>query len=282
MALARTKSNVVKALRSLSAVALVAVLWLLVEGLSSLESEAGRLAYKIVVMALILGIAYIDALNERATRICAQAAPWVLRHDVAWWVARAIVYLFAPLDWLIAVLLKTLRALRRAASAAWAFLKATPVYRFLDRHRRAVMIVLVAAISLRAFAALSLLESSADITLWHWAVFGTTYLAFGITAPFVAAILLWRRGEWVMVVAAIWLLLGIVGVVFAGMFSLFVAAYFAAGPQALLLHPLFPEPLGAGRWAALLFAELLVQVVALHFLGGRTADYYQDRQRTAC
>ncbi len=282
MALARTKSNVVKALRSLSAVALVAVLWLLVEGLSSLESEAGRLAYKIVVVALILAIPYIDALNERATRICAQAAPWVLRHDVAWWVARAIVYLFAPLDWLIAVLLTTLRALRRAACAVWAFLKATPVYHFLDRHRRAALIVLVAVISLRSLAALSLLESSADITLWHWAVFGITYLAFGITAPFVAAILAWWRGEWVIVIAAIWLMLGIVGVVFAGVFSLFVAAYFAAGSEALLLHQLFPEPLGAGRWAALLFAELLVQVVALHFLGGRTADYYQDRQRTAC
>ena len=269
----RTKSNAAKALGWLFWLLAIAAVVVFVQVTDSETGRVWRQAALLVFVAAVILLPPIDTLIARASR---HLAPWVVERDLPWRLATLVLHATAPLRWLGT-------ALRRAACAFWRALKGSAAYRFLDRHRRAVLIVLVAAISLRALAAFSLLQPGAGVTLWHWAAFGPAYLAFGITAPFVAAVLLWWRGEWVLVVAAIWLLLGAVGVVFSAVFSLFFAsAYFAAEPQALLLHPLLPEPLGAGSWAALALAELLVQVAALHFLGGRTVDHYHGRPSTAC
>lgn len=113
MAVARTKASAVRAQRALLAVLLATALWFLLDGLSSLESDAGTLVYKLAVLAVILALPVLDGW---ATRISRKAAPWVLRHETAWRVAKAVVYSFAPLDWFLARLSKMPGRLLKAAA----------------------------------------------------------------------------------------------------------------------------------------------------------------------
>lgn len=253
MATPRTKANARRALRALFWPLAIAAVFVFVQ---TTDSEAGRVWRKFAMVVIVVAMIVLPTASRHI-------APWIARHDVTWRLASLVLYATMPFRWLVAAIWKTVRGFCAA-------LAATRAFGFLDRHRRTVGIVLVAAISLRSLAALSLLQQGAEITLWHLAALGPTYLAFGVTAPFVALLLLSRRSEWALVTAIIWLLFGCIGVALALMFS----ALMSSAHLPLLAYPLFPEPVHISLFLSLGFAELLVQMVALHYLSGRTVDYY--------
>ncbi len=276
MAFPRTRASADLALRWLIWILAIVAVIVFVQ---TTDGETGRVwlqAALLVFVAAVILFPPIDSLISRAVR---RLAPLVVRNVFAWRLAALLLYAIAPFRWAFA---SVLAAFSKAGRLMGETLARVPAVRFLDRHRRTVCIVLVAAISIRSLAVFSLLQQGAGVTLWHWVAFSPTYIAFGITAPFVAALLLWRRGEWVLITAGVWSLLGFIGVTLAAVIGLFFASqYFASEQPGLLIHPLYPEPLRVAEFFWLWLADLLAQIAIIYYLGGRTADYYHGRKRAS-
>lgn len=269
MSVRRSNANARRALGLLFKLLLVLAVFLFAQATSGMDDQAAsdwrRFATVVVIVAIVV-LPPFDTMMARANK---RLAPWVVGHDFAWRLASGLLHTVAPFGWLAA----------RAAHAArglWAAAQATRAGRFPDRHRRAVGICLVAAISLRSLAAIGLLHPESGATAWHWVTLGPTYLLFGVTAPFVALLLMLRKGKWVLVTAIIWLLLGWAGVSLAALSG----ALLSQPHWPLLLYPLFAEPVHFSLFLAVGLADFLVQTAALHYLGGRTACYYTDSPET--
>lgn len=255
MSFERNTVNAGRALRVLTWLVLVLAvpLWIFTQNASVFEGEDGRDFRKSVSLVLLALIIVLPPAGILAARISRRFRPWVVRHDLTWALAAVVLYAVAPFTWLVG-----------RASALWAAVWRTRAGRFLDRHRRTVGIFLVTALSLRLFALAGLLQQVGEAAFWHWTVLGPTYLLFGATAPVIALILLVRKGEWVEVTASIWLIFGMLGVVFAALFSVFSSL-----PELpLLTYPLIPEPLPLSLFLSVLIADLALHIAAMRSLGG--------------
>lgn len=266
MSIERNTVNAGRALRVLTWLTLVVALWFFVQAVTDFDSEYGRLWRKYAAIALLAATIVLPPADALVAGLSRRLAPWVVRYGLTWGLAVVVLYAIAPFAWLPA-----------GAAALWAAAVGTRPGRFMDRHRRAVAIFLVAAISLRSFAVVGLMQQAGEAAFWQWAVLGPAYLLFGVTAPFMVLLLLFRKGEWVVVTASMWLLAGMLGLILALNFSLFGSV----AHLPLLVYPMFSEALPLSLFVFASIVDILVQVAAMRYLGGRTVLYYRNLPETA-
>ncbi len=247
--------------------------------------NAGRVIGPVLAILVLLGIvtfANLAAENDYSW-------PWSIGGTAImllfWWASdkglgRRLVRLLSEqavksdLAW--AVISRVLWAARRIR-AAFAWLFATPPFQLLARLTVPLAVVLTATVTYRLAALPALLArdtggSSADLALLvlDWLLLGLGYGAIGLAAPFVAALLLLRRRKSSLAAAMVLHMLGLlVGCLALLRVLLLVGFMGPLGITASLAeigHPVFTLTTGSMAVIALLFADVLVNFLALVLL----------------